>query len=174
MTKATTPIEISKRQSDNTKRHQNFRITTIVYRLRTVSLSNDSHRIVLKLRKVENNLRPMYVQRRQIISTCTQFQHTSLTPLSWRAKSYCSLPTSWIGERSSDSKIRVWYGVGRDTDLWEKEEIWLNHITKALTPTENSKKQSDNTKTPPKYSITQRLRTDLGRTVGVTTVTKLV
>ena len=32
----------------------------------------------------------------------------------------------------------------------------------------NSKKQSDNTKTPPKTSITQRLRTVLGRSVGVT------
>ena len=35
------------------------------------------------------------------------------------------------------------------------------------------KKQRDNTKTPPKTSITQRLRTDLGRLVLVTT-TQLV
>ena len=33
-------------------------------------------------------------------------------------------------------------------------------MTKAPTPTEKSKKQCDNTKTPPKTSITQRLRTD--------------
>ena len=39
---------------------------------------------------------------------------------------------------------------------------------------EISKKQRDNTKTTPKFSITQRLRTDLGRSVGVTTATKLV
>ena len=32
----------------------------------------------------------------------------------------------------------------------------------------------DNTKTPPKTSITQRLRTDLGRSVGVTTVIQLL
>ena len=32
----------------------------------------------------------------------------------------------------------------------------------------------DNTKTPPKISITQRLGTDLGRSVGVTTVIQLV
>ena len=32
------------------------------------------------------------------------------------------------------------------------------------------RKPMDNTKTPPKTSITQRLRTDLGRSVGVTTV----
>ena len=40
--------------------------------------------------------------------------------------------------------------------------------------TEKSKKQRDNTKTPPQTSITQRLRTDLGRSVGVTKVTQLV
>ena len=47
-------------------------------------------------------------------------------------------------------------------------------MTKALTPTEQSKKQHDNIKTPPKTLITQRLRTDLGRSVGVTAVTPLV
>ena len=35
-------------------------------------------------------------------------------------------------------------------------------------------KQKKNTKTPPKSSVTQRLRTDLGRSVGVTTVIQLV
>ena len=47
-------------------------------------------------------------------------------------------------------------------------------MTKAYTPTEKSKKQRDNKKTPPKTLITQRLRTDLGRPVGVTAVTPLV
>ena len=47
-------------------------------------------------------------------------------------------------------------------------------MTKARKPTEKSKKQPDNTKTPPKTSITQRLRNDLGRSVGVTTATQLV
>ena len=46
-------------------------------------------------------------------------------------------------------------------------------MTKATTPTEKSKKQRDNTKTPPKISITQRLRTDLGRSVGVTTANQM-
>ena len=45
----------------------------------------------------------------------------------------------------------------------KKEEIWLSPVTKAHTPTEKSKKQHDNLKTLPKISITQRLRTDLGR-----------
>ena len=47
-------------------------------------------------------------------------------------------------------------------------------MTKAPTSTEMSKGQSDNTTTPQKSSIKQRLRTDLGRSVGVTTATKLV
>ena len=56
----------------------------------------------------------------------------------------------------------------------KKEEIWLNPVTKFLAPTEQSKKQRDNIKTPPKTLITQLLRTDLGRSVGVTAVTPLV
>ena len=56
----------------------------------------------------------------------------------------------------------------------KKEEIWLNPVTKTHTPTEQSKKQRDNIKTPPKTLITQLMRTDLGRSVGVTAVTQLV
>ena len=56
----------------------------------------------------------------------------------------------------------------------KREEIWLNPVTKTPTPTEQSKKQRDNIKTPPKTLITQLLRTDLGRSVGVTAVTQLV
>ena len=56
----------------------------------------------------------------------------------------------------------------------KKEEIWLIPVTKTPTPTEQSKKQRDNIKTPPKTLITQLLRTDLGRSVGVTAVTQLV
>ena len=44
---------------------------------------------------------------------------------------------------------------------------------KTPTPTEQSKKQCGNIKTPPITSITQLLRTDLGRSVGVT-ATQLV
>ena len=47
-------------------------------------------------------------------------------------------------------------------------------MTKAPTPTEMSKRHSDNTNNATKSSITQRLRTDLGRSVGVTTATQLV
>ena len=55
-----------------------------------------------------------------------------------------------------------------------KEEIWLSPMTKAPTPAEMSKGQSDNTNNATKSSITQRLRTDLGRSVGVTGATQLV
>ena len=47
-------------------------------------------------------------------------------------------------------------------------------MTKAPALTEESKKQRDNIKTPPKTSMAQRLRTDLGRSDGVTAVTQLV
>ena len=56
----------------------------------------------------------------------------------------------------------------------KKEEIWLSTLTNAPTPTEMSKEQSDNTNNTTKSSITQRLQTDLGRSVGVTTATQLV
>ena len=47
-------------------------------------------------------------------------------------------------------------------------------MTKAPTPTEKFKTQRDNIKTPPITSITQRLQTDLGRSVKVTIATQLV
>ena len=46
-------------------------------------------------------------------------------------------------------------------------------MIKAPTPTEMSKGESDNTNNATKGSIKQRLRTDLGRSVGVTSATKL-
>ena len=54
-----------------------------------------------------------------------------------------------------------------DSNEEKREDIWLDLMTKAHTPPEKSKKQRDNTKPPPKTLITQRLRTDLGRSVGV-------
>ena len=47
-------------------------------------------------------------------------------------------------------------------------------MTKAPRPAEMSKGQSDNTNNAAKSSITQRLRTDLGRSVGETTAIQLV
>ena len=56
----------------------------------------------------------------------------------------------------------------------KREEIWISPMTKAPTSTEKSKKQRDNTKTPTITSITKRLRTDLGRSVGVTIAIQLL
>ena len=50
----------------------------------------------------------------------------------------------------------------------KKKEIWPSPMTKPPIPTEYSKTKGQHTQTPPKTSITQRLRTDLGRSVGVT------
>ena len=47
-------------------------------------------------------------------------------------------------------------------------------MTKAPTPTEKFKKQRDNTKKSTKTSITEQLRIELGRSVGVTTANLLV
>ena len=47
-------------------------------------------------------------------------------------------------------------------------------MTKAPTPTEMSKGQNDNTNNATKNSITERLRTDWGRSVGITMDTQLV
>ena len=60
----------------------------------------------------------------------------------------------------------------------KNEEIRHSLMAKAPTPTEKSKER-DNTKTPPKTSITQQLRTDFGRSVKgndgqLTSVIKLV
>ena len=41
-------------------------------------------------------------------------------------------------------------------------------MTNPPIPTKNSKTKGQHTQTPPKTSITQRLRTDLGLSVGVT------
>ena len=54
------------------------------------------------------------------------------------------------------------------TFIEKKEEIWLSPMTKTPTPAEMPKGQSDNTNNAKRSSITQRLRTDLGRSVGVT------
>ena len=49
----------------------------------------------------------------------------------------------------------------------KKKEIWPSPMTNPLYQ-QKTRKPKDNTQTPPKTSILQRLRTDLGRSVGVT------
>ena len=59
-------------------------------------------------------------------------------------------------------------------EMREKGRDLTQSYDKSPTPTEKSKKQRDNTKTPPKTSIIQRLQTDLGRSVEVMIATQLV
>ena len=59
------------------------------------------------------------------------------------------------------------------TNKEKKKEIWLSPMTKTPITTANSKTNGQH-KTPPKTSITQRLRTDLGRSVVVAIVIQLV
>ena len=66
------------------------------------------------------------------------------------------------------------YAPNRKKKKREKEEIGLSPMTTALIPTEMSKGESDNKNNATKSLITQRLQTDLGRSVGVTAATKLV
>ena len=56
----------------------------------------------------------------------------------------------------------------------KREHIGLRHVIKSPYTHRKSKKQCDNTKTQPKTSITQRLRTEFGKSVGVTTATQLM
>ena len=67
---------------------------------------------------------------------------------------------------SKISKLRQYIEVILSKE--KKKEIWPSPMTKTPIPTENSKTKGQHTQTPPKTSITQQLRTDLGRSVGVT------
>ena len=93
---------------------------------------------------------------------------------------FCGLGPEWgrlrwlQGRPCSESKDELELLKFDMLYLEKKEEIWLSPMTKAPIPTEMSKGQRDNTKTSPKSSITQRLWTDSGQSVGVSTVTQLV
>ena len=56
----------------------------------------------------------------------------------------------------------------------KRRDLTQSYDKRPYTHRKKSKKQHDNEKTPPKTSITQRLRTDLGRSVVVTIATQLV
>ena len=90
---------------------------------------------------------------------------------------YCCLWVEGLFHHGpSDCNCSTIQSAKKDNHLLEekKEEIWLSPMTKAPTPTEMSKGQTDNTNNATKSSIKQRLRTDLGRSVGITTATQLV
>ena len=97
---------------------------------------------------------------------------------------FCHLTFSWIPNIDHQlnlmwlnlfqNHLYLFFAMFIQRGVYSKKEIWLRPMTKAPTPTEKSKKQCENTKTPPKTSISQRLRTNLGRSVGITIVTQLV
>ena len=80
----------------------------------------------------------------------------------------CSFPLNAPGRCESEVHKKI------QDDEDKKEEIWPSPMTKAPTPTEMSKGQVTTQTTPQKSSIKQRLRTDLGRSAGVTKATQLV
>ena len=59
----------------------------------------------------------------------------------------------------------------RNEIQWQKGGDLTQSYDKSPTPTEMSKGQSDNTNNATKSSIKQKLLTDVGRSVGVTTAT---
>ena len=77
--------------------------------------------------------------------------------MSWEMKTKRNVAFNIVLWRHGDFDKNVAFAELKE----KKEEIWLRPMTKA--PTEKSKRKCDNTKTPPKTSITQWLQTDLGR-----------
>ena len=89
---------------------------------------------------------------------CPSFRLTSTEILGGEMKHYVSSSTC----------------LNVDPSMRKKEKICLSPMTKTDIPTEMSNGQRDNTKTPWKCSITQRLWTDLGQSIEVATTTQLV
>ena len=88
------------------------------------------------------------------------------------------MSTAFQRQQTAEWLQRNWLLTGRTVFVREKGRDLTNYdnspMTKAPTPTENSEKQRDNIKNATKTLITQRLWTDLGRSVGVTAVTPLM
>ena len=95
-----------------------------------------------------------------VMSNQNEYKH-------WSCAIWYSLHTIWNNKANNAFGISC-YTRKKGRDLTQSCD------KKPPTPTEQSKKQRDNIKTPPKTLITQLLRTDLGRSVGVTAVTQLV
>ena len=90
-----------------------------------------------------------------------------------------SLPFSLQYDKSLSNvellcKLLIFTYCSFQLKMREKGKDLTQTYDKTPTQTEQFKKQRDNTKIATKMSITQRLQTDLGRSVGITTVTQLV
>ena len=88
----------------------------------------------------------------------------------WHAVNGCLLVETLVSNTSSCEGSSCWDQSRPFLHSILGEKGRVSPMTKAPTPTEISKKHRDHIKTEPKTSITQRLRTDLGRSVGVTAV----
>ena len=110
-----------------------------------------------------------------------EFSKQSISLPIWNALSKTADIYNHYYSHGSDSIILMCHQVGKNSQnitlSWCYESkarekgrnIWLSPITKAPTPAEMSKGQSDNTKNATKSSIIQRLRTDKYKTLIVTT-----
>ena len=104
--------------------------------------------------------------------TFEEHTHTNCTVSQWGHD--CVTWTDYILIRSAcfipnSHQKHVWNVCKR-----KKEEIWLSPMTKAPTTTHKIQKATWQHKNATKTSITQRLRTDLWRSVRVTIATKLM
>ena len=104
---------------------------------------------------------PLWMYFERYLDSSQEFWNKEIS-IMWECTSKMSLPTC-------SALLHV-------TVLKEKKkDIWQNRMTKVPSTTEKSKKAKwQHKKTPTKTSITQWLRNDLGRSVWVTTATKLV
>ena len=78
------------------------------------------------------------------------------------ARSYSNKSAAWFWAEVSSFVMTIKHFRMKTGIRDNKEEIWLSPMTKAPTPTEMSKGQSDNI-TPQKNSITQQLRMAIER-----------
>ena len=135
VTKVPTPTENPKCNVTKQKRHHNFDNTTIADRLRTSKWSNDSHPTGV----VEPGNGSFYWLNNTIhIGISFFFLH--FWTISFQLFNLlCLAMDNWWGLCTRNAHMI--HIVIQD----KKEEIWPSPMTKAPTPTEMSKGQSDNT-----------------------------
>ena len=110
-----------------------------------------------------------------ITKTPNVTQWINVTKTSIQRKYFFSKQTAWAKYclKQIHRFNEIWFVIDV-ARLWGEKRDLTQPYEESPTPTEKFKKQCDRTKTPPKISITKRLRTDLGRSVLVTIATQLV
>ena len=114
----------------------------------------------LNIRKTKNSPNELYFKLYQNLTTkyFIQISNSFFNPYGGLGEGqlYEKVKKKW-----RNIQVKMKYVKSELRNKEKKKEIWLSPMTKIRKP-------KDNTQTPPKTSITQRLRTDLGRSVGVT------